>query len=473
MARDVAITPLSSSAMSIRRRGPAPHDHESAPSQPRSDGRRIGRTAALGAALLVAGLTVLTGLGPAPDPGVATAQPPTTQPPTSTTPFTTPNTDDCPNKTTPPPPVDTSEVPAPGQPTPKPLAIPAKPIGGDKLSGCGVVLPKGAPQVPEGISATSWMVSDLDTGQVLVAKDPHGRYRPASTIKVLLAAVALRALDKNTVVTGTQEDANVDGTAVGIGPGGRYTNLQLFQALIMASGNDAAHAIAAQLGGDEATVAKMNERAKQLQALDTRAATPSGLDGPGMSTSAYDLSVLFRDAMTIPLFAELIHTEQVDFPGYPADPKNPDDKDHPGYPIGNDNHLLFEYDGAIGGKTGFTDDARQTFVAAAERNGHRLVVTLLKADVRPFRPWEQAAKLLDYGFALPASTSIGELPDTDKPSGRSSDSVVAVASPPLDDAGAAPPMSRDTTNLRIYLMVGGVILVLVLLAGARNLSRRN
>lgn len=419
------------------------------------------------AALLTAGLTALTGIGP----GVAAAQPPTTPP--STTPFTTPNTDNCPQKTTPPPPIDTSEVPQPGQATPTPLAVPAEPIGGDKLGGCGVVLPKGAPPVPEGISATSWMVSDLDTGEVLAAKDPHGRYRPASTIKVLLAAVALRALDKNKVVTGTQEDANADGTSVGIGPGGKYTNLQLFQALIMASGNDAAHAIAAQLGGDEATVAKMNERAKQLRALDTRAATPSGLDGPGMSTSAYDLSVLFRDAMSIPLFAELIHTEQVDFPGYPADPKNPDDKDHPGYPIANDNHLLYEYEGALGGKTGFTDDARQTFVAAAQRDGHRLVVTLLKADVRPFRPFEQAAKLLDYGFALPDEASIGSLPGAEK-SARTTDSPVTVANPPMSgDTSAAPAQPRDHTNLRIILMVAGVILVLVLLDGARRLNRRN
>ncbi len=238
----------------------------------------------------------------------------------------------------------------------------------------------------------------------------------------------------------------------------------------MASGNDAAHAIAAQLGGDDATVAKMNARAKQLQALDTRAATPSGLDGPGMSTSAYDLSVLFRDAMSIPLFAELIHTEQVDFPGYPADPRIPGDEDRPGYPIGNDNHLLYNYEGALGGKTGFTDDSRQTFVAAAERNGHRLVVTLLKAEVQPLRPWEQAAKLLDYGFALPGAASVGTLPDGETDT-KAADSTGALATPPLagDDGGDQPGSNRN--DLQVTLIVGAVILVLVLLAGAHRLTR--
>ncbi|WP_433670898.1 D-alanyl-D-alanine carboxypeptidase family protein [Nocardia sp. CA-136227] len=431
--------------------------------------RRYSRL--LAAATLATGLTAFSGTAFGPVlPGSAGAEP-TTAPATTTTPFTTPNTDDCPNKTTPPSPIDSSEVPEPGQKAPAALPIPDPPIGGKRLGGCGVILPAGAAPLPEGISATAWEVADLDSGTVLAAKDPHGRYRPASTIKVLLAAVAIPALDLDTVVTGTQDDANADGTRVGIGPGGRYTNKQLFQALIMASGNDAAHAISTQLGGDDATVAKMNAMAKQLQAFDTRAATPSGLDGPGMSTSAYDLAMLFRHSMTLPLFAELIHTEQVDFPGFPADPKIPGDKDHPGFPIANDNHLLFEYDGAIGGKTGYTDDARQTFVAAAERNGRRYVVSLLKADVRPFRPWEQAAKLLDWAYTLPAGASIGTMPDGSAAANPS----VALASPPAPQSEAAPESdagSGDHQDLRTVLIVGGVFLVVALLLAARRLSRR-
>ncbi|NEW45986.1 D-alanyl-D-alanine carboxypeptidase [Nocardia cyriacigeorgica] len=415
-------------------------------------------------------LAALLAIGTVAAGAPAIAEPASTGP--TTTPFTTPNTDSCPQQTLPPPPIDLSEVPKPGQPTPKPLPVPDPPIGGKRLGECGVVVPKGAPPVPEEISATSWMVSDMATGQVLAAKDPHGRYRPASTIKVLLATVALRTLNLDTVVTGTQADADVDGTRVGIGPGGRYTNRQLMQALIMASGNDAAHAIAAQLGGDDGAVAKMNELARSLHALDTRAATPSGLDGPGMSTSAYDLSLLFREAMTIPLFAELIHTEQIDFPGYPADPRIPDDKDHPGFPVGNDNHLLYNYEGALGGKTGFTDDARQTFVAAAERGGRTLIVTLLKADVLPIRPWEQAARLLDYGFALDADASVGALPGPDT---EAEPTAVALAAPPQGSEVGHLAQSQggpDRDDLRWVLVAGGGIMVLVLLAGARRIVKR-
>ncbi|MEV6273752.1 D-alanyl-D-alanine carboxypeptidase family protein [Nocardia sp. NPDC051832] len=417
---------------------------------------------------LLAALTAGAVLAVAAVTGGASAQP---TPPSSvtTTPFTTPNTDGCPQKTTPPAPVDSSEVPAPGSTTPKPLSIPTPAVGGSQLGACGVVLPKGAPALPQDISSTAWMVSDLDTGEVLAAKDPHGRYRPASTIKVLLAIVALRTLDLDTVVTGTQADADVDGTRVGIGPGGRYSNRQLMQALVMASGNDAAHAIAAQLGGDEAAVAKMNELAKSLYLLDTRAATPSGLDGPGMTTSAYDLSGAFREAMTIPLFAELIHTEQVDFPGYPKDPKIPEDKDHPGFVIANDNHLLYNYEGALGGKTGFTDDSRHTFVAAAERDGRRLAVTLLKAEVLPIRPWQQAARLLDYGFALPRGSEVGALPSRN---GNPATPSAAVASPPPRDEAAPAPESNGGSSLRTILLAAGILAVLALVLYIHRLTSR-
>ncbi|WP_067860604.1 D-alanyl-D-alanine carboxypeptidase family protein [Nocardia shimofusensis] len=422
------------------------------------------------AALTVAAVLAMTVLAAA-APVVADPAEPT--PPTSTsTPFSTPNTDTCPQKNLPRPPIDASEVPAPGEPTPGPLPVPVPAIGGERMSECGVVVPDDAPELPADISATAWLVSDLDTGAVLAAKDPHGRYRPASTIKVLLAIVALRTLDMDRVVVGTQEAADVEGSRVGIGPGGRYTNRQLMQALVMVSGNDAAHMIAAQLGGDEAAVAKMNEVAKSLSALDTRVATPSGLDGPGMSTSAYDLSALWREAMSIPLFAELIATEQIEFPGYPADPRIPDDTDHPGFPIANDNHLLFDYEGALGGKTGFTDDARQTFVAAAERDGHRLAVTLLQADVRPIRPWEQAARLLDYGFALSEDAevaAVGALPGAevflDEP-------TVVPAAPPLEGDLAAP-HTVSHADTRALLVIVGSVAVVVLLLGAFRVNRRH
>ena len=99
--------------------------------------------------------------------------------------------DACPYQVSTPPAVDTSEVPTAGDP-PQPLAVPSDPVGGDALGGCGLITAPGTPPVPNDISAEAWLVADLDTGDVIAAKDPHARHRPASIIKVLVATEALR-----------------------------------------------------------------------------------------------------------------------------------------------------------------------------------------------------------------------------------------------------------------------------------------
>src|SRR5690625_6801833 len=142
-------------------------------------------------------------------------------------------------------------------------------------------------------------------------KDPHGRYRPASILKVLLALAAIEELDLKKVVIGTDEDAAIDGSAVGLGPGGRYTVEQLLQGLLMASGNDAAHALAQQLGGDEETLTKINTLATDLGARSTFAASYSGLDAPGMSTSAADMALLYTEAFKNPTFARMVGTDKI------------------------------------------------------------------------------------------------------------------------------------------------------------------
>ncbi len=314
-------------------------------------------------------------------------------PPSET--VTPPNTDKCEQRGRPPAAVDTSEDVPPGAPAVTELPVPAKPVGGGRLGECGLIVPKGAPPLPSDISAGAWLIADLDTGEVLAAKDPHGRYRPASTLKLLTAQVMLKNLDDlKKVVEGTSTDSDQDGTRVGIEAGGKYTVRQLLTYLIIISGNDAANALARTNGGYDKTIADMNATAKALGALDTRAATVSGLDGPGQSTSAYDLALFAKADMATPPFPEIVSSVDVRVPSAGGD----------GYIAANDNQLLYQYKGALGGKTGFTDDAGNTYVGMAERDGRRLVVTMLNGTQQPRRQWMQAASLLDWGFALPAGT---------------------------------------------------------------------
>jgi serine-type D-Ala-D-Ala carboxypeptidase (penicillin-binding protein 5/6) len=361
----------------------------------------------------------------------------------------------CPNRDAPPPPVDTSEEPKPGQTRPGPLPVPNQTVGGSRMAECGIIRPSDQ-QDPPTVTAASWVISDLDTGDVLAAKDPHARERPASLIKTLLAIVVIRELRQDMVVVGTDEDANQEGTRVGLGPGGQYTVHQLLMVLVMHSGNDAAHALARALGGVPATLDKMNSLAKELGALDTRTATPSGLDGPGMTTSAYDLSVIFSAAMKHKEFAEAAATRQIDFPGFGT---------KPGFKVNNDNPLLGRYPGFLGGKTGFTDDARHTYVGAAKQGDHRLAVVLMRGERVNSAPLsDQGAKLLDYGFSLvskgakPVGQLVEKAPEAQPKGEVSGDSASAAPQLQGNVAVAAP---GDTSRSAF----GNVGLPLVALAG--------
>jgi D-alanyl-D-alanine carboxypeptidase (penicillin-binding protein 5/6) len=297
----------------------------------------------------------------------------------------------CPGQIAPPPAIDSSEVVAPGRVSPTPVPEPAVPAGGPMMAECGYILPKGAPPLPTDLAYASWVIQDLNTGAVLAAKSPHARERPASLIKLLLAQVVARQLNPATPVIGTQDDANQEGTRVGIGPGGHYNVGLLTHGLLMASGNDAAHALAMQLGGMQVAVDKMNSLARELGAMDTRTASPSGLDAPGMSTSAYDLSIFFKTDLATPLLANAVATKQIPFPGY---------GDKPGFKVNNDNLLLRTYPGDIGGKNGYTGDALQTYANAAQRNGHRIALVMTRGTNHLAGKWKNARELMDYGFAL-------------------------------------------------------------------------
>ncbi|WP_422749231.1 D-alanyl-D-alanine carboxypeptidase family protein [Mycobacterium sp. WMMD1722] len=365
----------------------------------------------------------------------------------------------CPYRMVTPPAVDASEVPEPGQDAPVPLPVPATPLGGDALSSCGIITAPGTPPVPGDVSAEAWLVADLDTGDVIAARDPHGRHRPASVIKVLTAIQSLKELNLAKAVPGTTEDANAEGTRVGVGVGGLYTVNDLLHGLLMHSGNDAAHALAMQLGGMDTTLLKLNQLASKLGGRDTRVATPSGLDGPGMSTSAYDLGLFYRYAWRNKTFGDIVATRSYDFPGRDGNPP---------YPVENDVKLLYNYPGALGGKTGYTDDAGQTFVGGAERDGRRLVAVLLRGTRQPIAPWEQAARLLDYGFGLPQGTKVGTLIEPDP----SLDPKPETAETDAAAQAAAVLPAADAMPVRVGVGVIGAIIVFTLIMAARSLNRR-
>ncbi|MGY1802144.1 D-alanyl-D-alanine carboxypeptidase family protein [Blastococcus sp. SYSU D00922] len=338
-------------------------------------------------------------------------------------------------------------------------------VGGEDLDTRGLVVADGAPPLPAGLAANGWLVADAGTGDVLAARDPHGRYYPASTLKTLTLLTLAPLLDPAAVVEGTVEDENIEGSRVGLVRGGRYPVSLLFQGLILQSGNDAANALARAAGGVDVTVAAMNETAVDIGAYDTVAGTPSGLDVAGQSSSPYDLALIFRALINDPATAAVLTTPTADIP--PVEGRSP------GYQIQNQNPLAGT-PGNLGGKTGFTDAARHTFVTAAERGGRRLVVSVMDTENVPLRAADQAALLLDWGFAVPAgaeevgtlvaSGELAPLPATTTAARRTARPAPLVQADPPDAEGAA-------LWVPLALGAGALAIVTATLVGRRRAVR--
>ncbi len=275
---------------------------------------------------------------------------------------------------------------------------PRETVGGGQLATTGTVVNPvaGVPALPP-VSAAAWLVADLDTGQVLAAADPHGQFAPASTLKILTALTVIPRLTPTAQVLATAAEASVDGTRVGIVPGHRYTVSTLLQGMLLDSGNDAATALAVQAGGLAPTIKAMNDEARSLQAYDTTARTVDGLDAAGQFSSAYDLALFARAALALPSFRTDVGTQRVEFAGAGVPP----------FQISNHNPLLGAVPGVYGVKNGYTTAARASYVGAARRGGHDLVVVVMRT-VPDFVP--ESTALFDWGFAADGRvTPVGSL----------------------------------------------------------------
>jgi D-alanyl-D-alanine carboxypeptidase (penicillin-binding protein 5/6) len=293
------------------------------------------------------------------------------------------------------------------------------PIGGPALGEPGIVVdaPPGVPALP-GITATSFVVADADTGDVLAAKNAHDKLAPASTLKTLTALTVIPLLPTNLPVVAGRDAPNTDGTKAGIVAGTTYTVDNLFTAMLMMSANDAAVALADANGNLPDTLAQMNTLAAHLQADDTVALTPDGLDAKGQSSSAYDLALIFRAGLSVPQFVHYLSLKTAQFPA----PKG-------SFQIQTHDRLLTSYAGMIGGKNGYTVAADASYVGAAQRNGHTIIVSVMR-DQANF--WPEVQALLNWGFAADGQvTPVGEL--------------VAPLEPTISDAVASPTRSVQPT----------------------------
>jgi D-alanyl-D-alanine carboxypeptidase (penicillin-binding protein 5/6) len=333
------------------------------------------------------------------------------------------------------------------------------PIGGPRMGERGFIADPGAGALPS-VSAPAWLIADATSGEVLAARDPHHRYRPASTQKTLLALTMAPRLDPAGSYVADPTDVRVDGTHVGLVPGQDYTIDDLWYGLFLRSGNDTANAIArAGANGDVGqAVAMMGTEAQRLQANDTTVVNPSGLDADGQLASAYDLALWGRAALGRDDLRHYFGTARHTFRNTQIQKTNGQIRTT--FVIYTQNHLLNEYPGALGVKSGYTTFAHNTLIAAAQRNGRTILITMM-ATTRDV--YGQARLMLDWGFAHASAAPVGTLVDPVRPA--------FVRAATVADQPPAATVSTRSSRRPMQLAAAGVGLVALLVWRRRQVVR--
>jgi serine-type D-Ala-D-Ala carboxypeptidase (penicillin-binding protein 5/6) len=259
-------------------------------------------------------------------------------------------------------------------------------IGGVALRGKGTAFTPKSSSVPAPkASATTWLIADLDSGEVLAARGAHVQRPPASTLKTLTAVALMPQLDRDAQRVAQDRDVRIGGGTTGMVVGGMYSVNDLWHGLLLDSGNETALGLAHWYTGDfDDALDLMQQTAARLQAMDTIVRNPHGLDDADQVSSVYDMALIARAAMALPYFREVTIARTYQFPTPTG-----------AFQIQNENRLLGNYRGTIGGKTGYTRTAGQTFWGAAQRDGRTLLVVMFGISGRIDRA---AADLLDWGF---------------------------------------------------------------------------
>jgi D-alanyl-D-alanine carboxypeptidase (penicillin-binding protein 5/6) len=290
----------------------------------------------------------------------------------------------------------------------------------------------GASALPK-VATKGWVLADMDSGEILAMQDPDRKLRPASTLKLLTALTVAPRLSPDQPYRAVKADEEAEGNRVVLYNGLKYTVADLLHAALLPSANDAAQALARANGGIDVTVEQMNAEAARLGARNTTAKNASGLDADGQFTTAYDMALIGRAAFANPEIASYLKLRSVEFPGKREAGKRVI------YPIYNHNRPVIDgFEGSLGGKSGFTSQARRTYVGAAERDGRRLMVSLLNISGNTYTT---AEVLLNWGFANADKLSpVGTLAAPSAPAPQFDRAIM-----PLPEKGKAP-VSREVAT---------------------------
>lgn len=244
-------------------------------------------------------------------------------------------------------------------------------------------------------TAQSAILMDVDTGAILYAKDIHKRAFPASTTKILTCLIAMEQGNLDDIVSFSTEavfSVPADGSNMGMDVGEEITLEQCLYGILVGSANEVANAVGEYIAGSiDGFVDRMNERAAELGCTNSHFMNTNGLHDENHYTSAHDLALIAAAFFRNDMLCKIGNTARYEFT---ATPTQPDD-----FILLNKHKMItgeVAYDGVLGGKTGYTDNSRQTLVTCAERNGMRLVCVVFREETP--NQFTDTMELFDYGF---------------------------------------------------------------------------
>ncbi len=250
---------------------------------------------------------------------------------------------------------------------------------------------------PDGplVGAESAIVMEANTGIILYSKNIHEKLYPASTTKILTCLIAAENSSLDEIVSFSNNavfSIEKGSSNMGMDVGQSITMEECLYGILVGSANEVANAVAEHIGGSTEEFAEMmNQKAAELGCQDSHFANANGLHNDNHYTSAYDLSLIAKEFFQNELLAKISGTPTQHFE--PSE-NQPDDF------ILRTHHRLvtqeYPYEGIIGGKTGYTDKARQTLVTCAERNGMKLICVVMKEESP--NQFTDTIDLLNYGF---------------------------------------------------------------------------
>ena len=239
--------------------------------------------------------------------------------------------------------------------------------------------------------AISAILMDATSGRILYEKESHKELAPASVTKLMTLLVAADAVANGKVkltdkVTASENASKLGGSQIYLKPGETFTLEELLYAIAVGSANDGCVAVAEHIDGThEAFVEEMNAKAKALGLANTHFVNAYGLPAEGHYTSAYDLALIAKEALSYPLIRKLTSTKEYDLRGGK-------------FKLWNTNKLLWWYPGADGFKTGWTNEAKYCLASTVERDGLRLICVVMGVpQVRGH--FAESMKIYNYGFA--------------------------------------------------------------------------